>query len=87
MQLTPVRRGTTEERNVMRISDANIDAVAVKYCGMGGVEDYRSFARDIMLLEREACAKACDALYESNGTTSTEPPTAGMAAAAIRARR
>jgi hypothetical protein len=32
------------------LTDEQIDAVARKYAGMGGVEDYRAFARDVVAL-------------------------------------
>lgn len=34
----------------MKLSEKQIDEVAKKYCGMGGVEDYRSFANEIIVI-------------------------------------
>lgn len=41
----------------MALTDEQIDLAAAPYAGMGGIENYRAFAREITALEREACAR------------------------------
>lgn len=64
-----------------------IDEIARKYSGMGGIEDYRSFAKDIAAAEREECAKMCDALCDDDNEFGHNECDGGAEAAArIRMR-
>jgi hypothetical protein len=79
-----------------KLTLAQIDEIARKYAGMGGVEDYRTFARDIedVVLERAALAaeKVQDNYNEKQGGKWPElrddaATGAGDCAAAIRAMK
>jgi len=64
------------------MKDADIDEIAKKYSGMGGIEDYRSFARDIA----KVCMKTYSLPWHDEPTVRTDAVTLNAEVTAWRER-